>query len=79
MVDKETNSYPEDTGNVEDVTNELVVVVLQLLLGVPGTCVPVPAVPIVHHLLATPSSCLACLAPHLLALLSWSLKMHVCS
>ena len=44
MVDKETKSYPEDAGNVEDVTNELVVVVLQLLLGV-------PAVAIVCHLL----------------------------
>ena len=43
MVDKET-SYPEDAGNVEEVTNELVVVVLQLLLGV-------PAVAIVCHLL----------------------------
>ena len=66
MVDKETKSYPENAGNVEDVTNELVVVVLQLLLGVPGTCVHVPAVLIVHHLLAR-------------WLLSWSLKMHVCS
>ena len=44
MVDKETKSYPADAGNVEDVTNELVVVVLQLLLGV-------PAVAIVRHLL----------------------------
>ena len=59
MVDKETKSYPEDAGNVEDVTNELVVVVLQLLLGV-------PAVAIVRHLLVR-------------WLLSWSLKMHVCS
>ena len=33
MVDKETKSYPEDAGNVEDVTNELVAVVLQLILG----------------------------------------------
>ena len=59
MVDKETKSYPEDAGNVEDVTNELVVVVLQLLLGV-------PVVAIVRHLLSR-------------WLLSWSLKMHVCS
>ena len=45
MVDKETKNYPEGAGNVEDVTNELVVVVLQLLLGV-------PAVAIVRHLLS---------------------------
>ena len=37
-------NYPEDVDSVEEVTNELVVVVLQLLLGV-------PAVAIVRHFL----------------------------
>ena len=59
MVNKETTNDPKDAEDVEEVTNELVVVVLQLLLGV-------PAIAIVRHLL-------------LRWLLSWSLKMHVCS
>ena len=44
MVVKETKNNPEGAEDVEEVTNELVVVVLQLLLGV-------PAVAIVCHLL----------------------------
>ena len=44
MVGKETKNDPEEAEEVEEVTNELVVVVLQLLLGV-------PAVAIVCHLL----------------------------
>ena len=67
MVDKETKSYLEDAGNVEDVTNALVVVVLRPAGagGVPAV-LGVPAVAIVRHLLAR-------------WLLSWSLKRHVCS
>ena len=48
MVDKGTEDDLEDAEDVEEVTNELVVVVLQLLLGV-------PAIAIVRHLLSSAS------------------------
>ena len=39
MVDKGTEDDLEDAEDVEEVTNELVVVVLQLLLGVPAVAI----------------------------------------
>ena len=39
MVDKGTKDDLEDAEDVEEVTNELVVVVLQLLLGVPAVAI----------------------------------------
>ena len=39
MVDKGTENDLEDDQDVEEVTNELVVVVLQLLLGVPAVAI----------------------------------------
>ena len=39
MVDKGTEVDLEDAEDVEAVTNELVVVVLQLLLGVPAVAI----------------------------------------
>ena len=46
--DKDTKKVPEDGDEVEEVTDELVVVVLQLILGV-------PAIAIVRHLLSSAS------------------------
>ena len=39
MVDKGTEDDLQDAEDVEEVTNELVVVVLQLLLGVPAVAI----------------------------------------
>lgn len=48
---KDTKKNPEDADDVEEVTDELVIVVLQLLLGV-------PAIAVVRHLLSSASGCL---------------------